>query len=53
MGGVRATLDGAGTSPDAKTPANGGAADSVDHGGEGVFDAVCCRRCGGTGRIRF
>src|SRR5829696_10385465 len=25
MGGVRATLEGAGTSPDAKTPANGGA----------------------------
>jgi hypothetical protein len=26
---------------------------SLDHDGEEVFDAVRCRRCGGTGRIRF
>ena len=26
---------------------------SIDHDGEEVFDAVRCRRCGGTGRIRF
>ena len=24
---------------------------SLDHDGEEVFDAVCCRKCGGTGRI--
>ena len=26
---------------------------SIDHDGEEVFDAVRCRRCGGTGRIRY
>lgn len=26
---------------------------SLDHDGEEVFDAVRCRKCGGTGRIRF
>jgi hypothetical protein len=25
---------------------------SLDHDGEEVFDAVRCRRCGGTGRLR-
>jgi hypothetical protein len=26
---------------------------SLDHDGEEVFDAVRCRKCGGTGRIGF
>ena len=26
---------------------------SLDHDGEEVFDAVRCRKCGGTGRIRL
>ena len=26
---------------------------SLDHDGQEVFDAVRCRRCGGTGRMRF
>jgi hypothetical protein len=26
---------------------------SLDHDGEEVFDAFRCRRCSGTGRIRF
>jgi hypothetical protein len=26
---------------------------SLDHDGQEVFDALRCRRCGGTGRIRF
>jgi hypothetical protein len=25
---------------------------SLDHDGQEVFDAVRCRRCGGTGRMR-
>jgi hypothetical protein len=25
---------------------------SLDHDGEEVFDAIRCRRCGGTGRMR-
>jgi hypothetical protein len=24
---------------------------SLDHDGEEVYEAICCRRCGGTGRI--
>ena len=26
---------------------------SLDHDGQEVFDAVRCRKCDGTGRIRF
>jgi hypothetical protein len=24
---------------------------SIDHDGEEVYETICCRRCGGTGRI--
>jgi hypothetical protein len=26
---------------------------SIDHDGQEVFDAVRCRKCGGTGRMRL